>query len=133
MKRNTILTLVALVLIALVGLGGAFWGYKKYKQRRALANREYRYEGAIWKAKEGFDYQSVKGKILNDTLLNDVIASNDLVSKWGLEDVDAAKDRIRERFTIKVVDSKVVIGYRDKDKEIAEKVLKAIFKSLVGH
>ncbi len=123
MSRNTMLSIVALLLVALVGGAGAFWAYKKYKQKQ---NREFRYEGTMGTAKENFDASQFKANILDDATMDATVEKHQLVSVWGVADSAAAKARLQEKFLIKVSDGVVKVSFQDKDKELAKSVLETV-------
>ncbi len=126
MKRNTMLAMVGLFLMILVGVGAAYWGVKKYRQRQ---NREYRCEAMMGSPKEGFDQELFRKVVLEDKVLEEVIEKHQLVGKWGLADVDAAKERIKKKFIVRNDGKQVKVSYQDHDKTIAEAVLKSIVAS----
>ncbi len=125
MKRNTMLAFVALLMVVIIGAGGAYWAIKKY---RAQKNQEFLYEGKMGQAKEGFSIDVFEQQILSDDLLDQIIEEHQLVTVWGLADSAAAKEQIKQKFTIKLDGSEVKARYQDKDKVLAQKVLESIVK-----
>ncbi len=124
------LAFVALLLVVVVGMGGTYWAYKKY---RAKQRQEFRYEGKMMLKREGADAEAVKSSIISDAVLDRVIKDYDLVNTWGLADVDAAKARIRQKFQVGVSGLEVSISYQDRDKELAQNLLKALVQSMSGN
>jgi len=125
MKRNTTIALAAVLLLVL-GAGGLFVAYKGYKRYQARQNQEFRYEGTMGKAAEGFQIEAFKRHLLRDDALEHVIKENKLIEVWGLENMEDAKIRIRAKFDVKLENAEVKVSYQDKDKQIAHDVLKAI-------
>ena len=117
------LAFVALFLVVIVGAGAAYWAVKKY---RAKQRQEYRFEGTMGQAKAGLDKAVFKEAMLPDVVLEKVIEEHQLVGVWKLDGVDAAKQRIREKFSVKVDELQVKVSFVDRDQVIAEKVLKSI-------
>jgi len=122
------LTFIALLMVLIVGAGGAYWGVKKYRAQKRAANQEFRYEGKMGQAKEGFSIDAFKQQILSDDLLDRVIEEHQLISAWGTADSAAAKERIKQKFTVILEDDEVKARYQDKNKELAQKVLQSIVK-----
>lgn len=120
------LSIVALLLVAVVGGAGAFWAYKKYKQRQ---NQEYRYEGSVGTAKEGFDPAELKPVMLDETAMNAAIEKHKLVSAWGVAGEAEAKARLQEKFTVTFSAGVVKVGYQDKDPQLAKSILETVMKS----
>ena len=120
------LSIVALMLVALVGGAGAFWAYKKYKQEKEKENQEYRIEGSLGKAKEGFDAKMFKDLVLDDVTLSATVKKHQLVSAWGVADENAAKAQLQEKFTVYVKDGEVRVTYQDKDKDLVKSILTTI-------
>lgn len=125
MKRNTTIALAAVLLLVL-GTGGLFVAYKGYKRYQARQNQEFRYEGTMGKAAEGFQIEAFKRHLLRDDALEHVIKENKLIEVWGLENMEDAKIRIRAKFDVKLENAEVKVSYQDKDKQTAHDVLKAI-------
>ncbi len=125
MKRNTTIALAAVLLLVL-GAGGLFVAYKGYKRYQARQNQEFRYEGTMGKAAEGFQIEAFKRHLLRDDALEHVIKENKLIEVWGLENMEDAKIRIRAKFDVKLENAEVKVSYQDKDKQTAHDVLKAI-------
>ena len=125
MKRNTTIALAAVLLLVL-GAGGLFVAYKGYKRYQARQNQEFRYEGTMGKAAEGFQIEAFKRHLLRDDALEHVIKENKLIEVWGLENMEDVKIRIRAKFDVKLENAEVKVSYQDKDKQTAHDVLKAI-------
>ncbi|MBT8045403.1 MAG: hypothetical protein KJO79_10670 [Verrucomicrobiae bacterium] len=125
MKRNTIYAYAAICLV-LLGGAGMYVGYKGYKKYKAKQNQEFRYQGTMGKAREGFDKEKFKDSILADALIDQVIEDNRLLDAWGMTDAEAAKSRIREKFLVTVTAMEVKVSYQDKDKAIAKSILESI-------
>ena len=125
MKRNTTIALAAVLLLVL-GAGGLFVACKGYKRYQARQNQEFRYEGTMGKAAEGFQIEAFKRHLLRDDALEHVIKENKLIEVWGLENMGDAKIRIRAKFDVKLENAEVKVSYQDKDKQTAHDVLKAI-------
>lgn len=117
------LAFVALLLVALVGVVGARWAYKKYQQKQ---NQEFRYEGAMGSPKAGFDEEVFKTSVLTDSVLSDVVEKHQLVQVWSMADATAAKERIKQKFQVKVDAGVVKVSYQDKDKGLAKAVLESV-------
>lgn len=126
MKRNTMLTFVALLMVVIIGAGGAYWAVKKYRAQKRAANQEFRYEVKMGQVKEGFDIDAFKKQVLTDELLDQMIEEHHLVDVWGLTDSAAAKERVKKKFTVNLVASEVKVSYQDKNKELAQKILRSI-------
>lgn len=127
MNRNVKLAIVAVLLVALGG-GGLYVLYKGYKKYRPDKPKEVRYGGTLGEAPEGFDVEGFKKSLLADDLLEQVIVKHDLVKAWGMDDVAAAKSRIRQKFTVEHDGAMVKVAYQDKNKEIALGVMQSIMK-----
>ena len=125
MKRNTTIALAAVLLLVL-GSGGLFVAYKGYKKYQARQNQEFRYEGTMGKAAEGFQVEAFKRHLLKDDALEHVITEQKLIDLWGLDDMEAAKIRIRAKFEVKLENAEVKVSYQDNNKQIAHDILKAI-------
>jgi len=125
MKRNTTIALAAVLLLVL-GSGGLFVAYKGYKKYQARQNQEFRYEGTMGKAAEGFQVEAFKRHLLKDDALEHVITEQKLIDLLGLDDMEAAKIRIRAKFEVKLENAEVKVSYQDKNKQIAHDILKAI-------
>ena len=125
MKRSTIIVLAAVVLL-IVGSGGIFVAYKVYKKHQAKQNQEFRFEGTMGKAAEGFQLDSFRRHMLADDVLEDVIEENKLIDLWQLKDMEAAKTRIREKFSVSLENAEVKVSYQDKSKQTAHEILKLI-------
>ncbi len=125
MKRNTTIALAAVLLLVL-GSGGLFVAYKGYKKYQARQNQEFRYEGTMGKAAEGFQVEAFKRHLLKDDALEHVITEQKLIDLWGLDDMEAAKIRIRAKFEVELENAEVKVSYQDKNKQIAHDILKAI-------
>ena len=111
-----------------LGGGGIYALYTGYKKFRSEKTKEVRYGGTLGEAPEGFDVEGFKKSILEDDLLEQVIDKHDLMNAWGMDDISAAKDRIREKFTIGLDGTEVKVAYQDKNKEIALGVMQSIMK-----
>lgn len=114
---------VALFLVLIVGAGAAYWAVKKYKEKQ---RQEFRFEGTMGKAREGFDKEEFKTAVMADELLDQVIEKHQLLAVWGSNDTAAAKARLRTKFTITLEGQTVKVGYQDKNKELAKAVLQSI-------
>lgn len=125
MKRNTTIALAA-VLLLILGSGGLFVAYKGYKKYQARQNQEFRYEGSMGKAAEGFQLEAFKRHLLRDDAIEHVIKEQKLIDLWGLEDIEEAKIRIRSKFDVKLDNAEVKVSYQDKNKQTAHDILKAI-------
>ena len=125
MKRNTTIALAAVLLLVL-GSGGLFVAYKGYKKYQARQNQEFRYEGTMGKAAEGFQVEAFKRHLLKDDALEHVITEQKLIDLGGLDDMEAAKIRIRAKFEVELENAEVKVSYQDKSKQIAHDILKAI-------
>lgn len=123
MSRNTMLAIVALMLVALVGGAGAFWAYKKYKQKQS---QEYQMEGTIKISSETFDLDGFKKMILADEVLDGVVEKHQLISAWGVADESAAKAQLKKKFTASINEGDLKVRYQDKDKELAASILKTM-------
>lgn len=113
------IALVALIGVVILGGGGAYWAYKKIQAKR---HQEVQYEARIpiW---DGFEKAAFTAAVLSDNSLEKIVEANNLVSFWSVPDVAAAKTRITENFSVKVVDGVVRAGYKDKDDGMAKKIL----------
>ncbi len=120
------LSLVALLLVGAVGVTGAYWAYKKYRQKE---RQEFRFEFPMGNAMEGFDAKVFKSYILTDEVLDTVIKKNQLVSVWAVADEAAAKAIIREKFIVLIADGEVSVSYQGKDKDLSKAVLETIIDS----
>ena len=80
------------------------------------------------KAVEGFQLEAFKRHLLRDDAIEHVIEEQKLIELWGLEDVEAAKIRIRSKFGVKLENAEVKVSYQDKDKQVAHDILKAIIQ-----
>lgn len=118
--------LIALLLVVLIGAGGGYWAVKKIRTKQ---NQEFRYEGKITLLKEGVDPAAFKSAVLTDTAMDHALQELDLVKRWELLDAEAAKARLRQKFSVKVEGVEVTIGYRDKDKNLAKEILENLMKS----
>jgi len=118
--------LIALLLVILIGAGGGYWAIKKI---RAKQNQEFRYEGKLTLLEEGLDPIVFKKAVLSGSTLDDTIKKHDLLTRWGMTDVAAAKERITSKFSVKVEGLEVTLGYRDKDKILAKEILETLMKS----
>ena len=125
MNRNTKLAIAALLMVVL-GAGGLFVGYKGYKKFQAKQNQEFRYEGKITIARAGIEADAIKQGMLSEALLNKIVAHHNLVSVWGLDSPEAAKEKIRQKFGVKVVGLEATLTYQDKNKELAKTMLETI-------
>ncbi|MCP5538103.1 MAG: hypothetical protein H7A51_17960 [Akkermansiaceae bacterium] len=128
MKRNTTFSLVAFILVVLGGVG-MFVAYKGYKKYKAKQNQEFRFEGTMGKAREGFDKEIFKQAVLSEDTLDKVVESHQLVDVWGVADAAAAKERIKQKFTVKLEAMVVKVTYQDKNKDLAQKILQSIVSS----
>ncbi|MBT8037509.1 MAG: hypothetical protein KJO21_08185 [Verrucomicrobiae bacterium] len=128
MKRNTVIVVVALLVVVLVGAGGSYWAYKKYRNKPL---QEYRYEGTLTLAKEVNNPEELKKRMMTDEILDDVIQDYDLVNRWGVADTDAVKARLREKFKVSVSGVTVKVSYQDRDKDLAQNLLKSLVQKLL--
>ncbi len=126
------LTFVALLMVMIVGAGGAYWVVKKYRAQKRAANQEFRYEGKMGQAKEGFDIGAFKQQVLTDDLLDQVIEEHHLIDVWGVDDSAEAKERVKKKFIVGLDGSQVKVSYQDKSKELAQKILRSIVTGYVG-
>lgn len=112
----------ALVSVVLVGLAGSYWAYKKIQKKR---NQEYRFEAKMnfW---EGFEVKKFKDFVLSDDILVKVVETNDLVNFWEVADTASAMVRVREKFQVRVDGAQIRVSYQDRDKEMAQKILKDV-------
>ncbi|NWK56735.1 hypothetical protein HW115_14015 [Verrucomicrobiaceae bacterium N1E253] len=124
MKRNTALLLVGLIILAVLGGGGAYYAYRKIQQRK---NFEFRYEGKFPVGAQ-FDVEAFKTMILADENVEDVVEGNDLVAFWELDGPEAAKQRVKSKFSASVANSEVKVRYQDKDKAMAKKILQGLLQ-----
>lgn len=127
MKRSTTVVLVSILLV-LVGTGSLFVAYKGWRKYQAKQNQEFRFEGTVGNASQGFQLDVFRQYLLTDEVLNPVIEELNLVNEWEMSDVETAKRRIREKFNVRLENAQVKVSYQDKNKEIAHNVLKAIIK-----
>ena len=118
------LTLVALMLVALVGGAGAFWAYKKYKDKKQ--DQEFQIEGTIKLTTDQFDLEVFKKMVLADTVLDKVVEKHQLVSVWGVADESAAKEEIKKKFKAFVQGDDLKVRYQDKDQDLAAEILKSM-------
>lgn len=125
MNRNIKLAIAAILLVVL-GAGGLLVGYKGYKKYRAQQNQEFRYEGKITLTRPGIEADSIKEGMLAEGLLDIIVEHYNLVSVWGLDSPEAAKDKIRKKFGVKIIGSEASLTYQDKDKDLAKTLLKTI-------
>lgn len=125
MNRNTKLAIVALLLVVL-GTGGLFVGYKGYRKYQAKQNQEFRFEGTMGQARDGFDKEVFKKGILADELLDAVIEKHQLVELWGMGDAATAKAKINQKFIVKLDAMVVKVSYQDKNKDLAKAILQSI-------
>ncbi len=115
--------LVVLLLVILIGAGGGYWAVKKI---RAKQNQEFLYEGKMTLIKEGIDAAELKNAFLVDSVLDGMIQELDLVTRWELPDAEAAKAQIRQKFKVKINGLEVTFRYKDKDKNLAQQILKRL-------
>ena len=66
--------------------------------------------------------------LLADEVLNPVIEELNLVNEWGLDDMETAKRRIREKFKVSVNNAQVKVSYQDRNKDLAQNLLRAVVK-----
>ncbi|MDG1357949.1 MAG: hypothetical protein P8P36_07130 [Akkermansiaceae bacterium] len=125
MKRNTTIALAA-VLLLILGTGGWIVAYKGYKKYQARQNQEFRYEGTMGKPAQGFQLDAFKRHLLRDDAIEHVIVEQKLVDAWGLDDLEAAKIRMRSKSDVNLVNAELKVSYQDKNKQIAHDILKAI-------
>ena len=125
MKRSTIIVLAA-VLLLIVGSGGIFVACKGIERYKAKQNQEFRFEGTMGKAAEGFQIDSFRRHMLADDVLEHVIEEHKLIDLWQLKDLEAAKARIREKFSVSLENAEVKVSYQDKSKQTAHEILKLI-------
>lgn len=126
MSRNTMYSLVALMLVILIGGAGAYWAVKKYRQKQ---RQEYRCEGKLTLSQGGVDAETFKKAVISGNTLDETVEKHSLVAKWNLADAEAAKARIVEKFTVRVEGMEVFIGYQDKDKHLAKAILETLMHS----
>ncbi|MBK1831447.1 hypothetical protein JIN77_11965 [Verrucomicrobiaceae bacterium R5-34] len=127
MSRNTLYASIALMLVVLIGSAGAYWGIKKFRQKQ---NQEFRFEGKLTVRQDGVEPDKFKEAILTDAVMTKAITEHDLVSRWGLSDEVAAKVKLTEKFSVKVEGREITVGFQDKDKSLAQAVLKSLMASL---
>lgn len=127
MKRSTTVVLVSILLV-LVGTGSLFIAYKGYRKYQAKQNQEYRFEGTMGNAPQGFELDIFRQYLLADEVLNPVIEELNLINEWDLNDMESAKRRIREKFNVRLENVQVKVSYQDKSKDLAHNVLNAIIK-----
>ena len=125
MKRSTIIVLAA-VLLLIVGSGGIFVACKGIERYKAKQNQEFRFEGTMGKAAEGFQIDSFRRHMLADDVLEHVIEEHKLIDLWQLKDLEAAKARIRGKFSVSLENAEVKVSYQDKSKQTAHEILKLI-------
>ncbi len=127
MNRKTVYACLAAFLV-LLGGAGLYLGYKGYKKYKGKQNRELRCVATLGEAREGFDKEQFKKSVLTDGTLDFVIEKNGLLAAWSVQDAEAAKTRIREKFIVTIEAGKVKASYQDKDKALAEGVLQTILQ-----
>lgn len=125
MQRSWKILLVAF-LLAVLGTGGLFVAYKGYRKYQAMQHQEYRCEGALGKAPDGFKLEMFKEFVLADEILEDLIQEKNLVELWDSVDAEAAKKRIRAKFIVTMEDSVVKVSYQDKNQQVARDILQTI-------
>lgn len=118
--------LVTLLLVVLIGAGGGYWAIKKIRTKQ---NQEVRCEAKLTLKEEGANPADLKEAFLSDMAIDHAIKEYDLVTRWELADGDAAKGRIRQKFTVKIDGLEVILGYQDKDKHLAQEVLTSLMNS----
>lgn len=128
MKRSLKILLVAFLLVIL-GVGGLFAAYKGYRKYQARQYQEFKYEGALGRAPNGFKPEMFREFVLADEILDDLIEAKNLVDVWGCVDVEAAKKHIRAKFIVTMEDSVVRVSYQDKNQQVAHDILQAIIQS----
>lgn len=117
---------IGLMLVIILGAAGAYWGIKKFRQKQ---NQEFRYEGTLTAARDGVDAKLFKTSVLTDEVMAEAIVKHDLINRWALTDEEAAKARLKEKFSVRVNGLEVTLGYQDKDKELAKEVLNTLMGS----
>lgn len=88
--------------------------------------KEFRFEGTMGHAREGFDPAVFKKAVLTDVLLENLIKKHQLLDRWRMKKPTEAKTRIRKKFMVKVDGGSVKVSYQDPDKELAKVMLKSI-------
>lgn len=106
-----------------MGTAGLFLAYKGYVKYQVRQNQEFRYEGTLGRAPDGFKLEMFKEFVLADAILDAVISEMNLVEVWGSGDAEAAKKRIREKFNVTMEDYLVKVSYQDRNKQIAHDLL----------
>lgn len=129
MSRNTMYALVALLLVILLGSAGGYWAIKKIRAKRYQANQEYKYEGKLTLSREGMEAAVFEAAVLSGNTLDEAVEKHDLVNRWGLNDAEAAKLKIKEKFIVKVKGLEVSLSYQDKDKDLAKQILETLMNS----
>lgn len=64
--------------------------------------------------------------MLADDVLEHVIEEHKLIDLWQLKDLETAKTRIREKFSVSLENAEVKVSYQDKSKQTAHEILKLI-------
>jgi hypothetical protein len=77
-------------------------------------------------AKEGLDPVIFKSDILSETVMDATIEKHQLIKVWDVSDAAAAKAQLKEKFSVKIIDGAVKVGYQDKDKDLAKAILETI-------
>lgn len=127
MKRNVTVAIAALVMMAM-GAGGMYVLYKGYKKYKAEKTKEFRYESKMGQISGNFDAEAFKKEILSDDILDEVIKEQNLVDSWDLDEAVLAKQRIREKFIVKLENNTVKASFQDPNKDICHNVLKSILE-----
>lgn len=127
--KHRLKILLASFLLVTLGAGGLIVAYKGYRKYQARKHQEFKYEGALGRAPDGFKLEMFKAFVLSDEILDDLIAEKNLVDVWGCPNAEAAKRQIRAKFIVKMEDSVVRVSYQDKNKQVAHDILQTIVQS----
>ncbi len=130
--------LTLLIWLAILGLfvaGAGAVAYKIHKRKQAAASQ-------AWEAKLVFPIppeataeqieaaaKELDTKLDRYEVLRPVIDDLKLVEFWGVADVNAAMELLKEATGARVEEGKVVFASRDKDKEMAGKIQKKVAES----